>query len=298
MKNLIESQGVVENGFNAFAEYLWQRCINNKRRPNRYGEIIFTIPSAQWNKYNTYKLTNDRIQIIISDDTYADASFSYIKGQPILSISNSLLYDGKSSFISSIMHELTHAVNGMSNLQNGRHPFDRNKPKLERYATPPNTVQGKIGYLFTPTEINARLTELYYYLIENKEDYIDLATRVDKNSLIKTIIDNTEKITSYKKMVRYTNLVYKDSKPFSYSEYGYDQYKMDLERDNYYDGIPTSKLKFKNSKPSLDHSFQQYYKRKLDIVFYMQEQCEKFRKRILKVIYKFLVDAKIMSNQY
>ena len=300
MKNrLNESQGVVENGMAEFADYLYKRCINNKKKPNRYGEVIFTIPSLQWNKYNKYKLANDSIQIIISNCKDCYASFSKTSNrQPIIEISYDLIYSGYSKFISVLMHELTHAVNGMSNLKDGESIFNRNRGKISRYGATPQSTQGRIGYLFENTEMNARITEAYYYLNSQKNDWAYDYSQYG-NQLVSMIFDRIEPITKYNKMVEYVKIVWND---FAENEYGrkyyggYDQYLKDLKNNNSYESSITSKLRFGNNKPNENDTYSQYLKRKFDIVFYMQKQCENFKKRIYKMIYKFITDIKEQPN--
>jgi hypothetical protein len=298
-RSLNESQGVVENGFDKFAEYLYERCRNTKQKPNKYGDINFMIHTKLWNKYNTYKLNFDKIQIsIITMRKLSElASFSYYRGVPNITIDSDLLYYGKEKFVSVVMHELTHAVNGLSNLKYGEHPITRadRQTKLKRYNTPSYTKQGQIEYLFKPTEMNARITEAYYYLKGKVNDIKYLYNDdSDVNSLCIYIFNDISKITYYKTMINYVKKCFKDSDNNTMNSY--ENYIEDIDSIQNDVNTYTSKLRLKNNKPSKDDKFVEYFKKKMDIVYFMQNECEKFKKRIYKMIYKFLNDFVINKN--
>lgn len=300
-KYVNESQGVVENNMEAFAEYLWQRCRNNKVRPNKYGDVNFTLPSKQWNKFNTYNLYADKIQVCITDRLrHSDATFSLWHNKPIIEISTELLYDTHEKFISTIMHELTHFINILAN--NKLKTKNRKFKKITRSMAMPRSYAGNIEYLYDKTEMNARLTGAYYYLkgeLENNrtQTYILIESfkegEVDRQFVLQKLFNISSKITRYYEMEKQMKTVYNDNNnPY------YDPYKSyvgqlygDEILNNEEPNSITAHLRYGNNSPNKEHTIQQYFKRRLDMTFFMQKELENFKVRIYKMIYKFMDDV-------
>lgn len=295
LKSVInESQGIIEKGMLKFAEYLYTRCFNNKRKPNKYGEIVFTIPATQWNKYNNYNLNCEKITVILSYNLDDEAYFSYNRGKPEIAISPGLLIN-RDIFVSTLMHELTHAVNAMSNLQKGSTPHLRKNfsGKLQRVGAMPDSIQGEIEYYFMPTEVNARLNEAYYYLMQkynNKYNRLDLEDSLktfSRQEVAYFLFDEIDKISRYGKMRNLIGEIFDDKYNtktiFKFiPTYGVTK-KLEYRNDTIINKMTLNGKKL-NSTPE----FIQYTKQKLDIIWYMQNILEKFKKKLYKMINRFI----------
>ena len=282
---LLESQGVVERGYDQFAEYLWNRCINCDIEPDERGEIKFSIPADVWDIFNVYNLSTDTVEVCISDSIRnkktVSASFGYWPMRPTIFISRGLIESGRENFITKVMHELTHSVNKLANLADKGEASGRMGPKVRRRYAKVHSLPGGIQYMFTPTEMNARLTEAYYWLKNNKDYYIDLAN--DNNNsqyLANTIFNDINKITLYSKMKKFVDIV-------SNEEYGQESIRM-YDKDTPKGTSVLDHLSLGNSKGFND--LQSFSRHKENISGYMQETCEQFRNRINKMIYKFMTD--------
>lgn len=282
-----ESQGVVEKDMVEFAEYLWKRCRNNKLKPNRYGEVNFTIPYGVWKKFNTYNLSCERISVSISNRTPGEwASFRPNGKTGIINISEELVFSDHNQFINAIMHELTHAINVYANSEG----FPRIKDgKINRHGCAMDSIQGKIEYLFEPSEMNARLSEAYYYLgQEYDRESFNMRFAGNTNQEISYFLfEKIKEITCYYKMENLLQKVYNDmyGEKIKYSMK--NGHMTDIKSVFDKEKTIVGKLKFgKNFNDDL--SFRQYFKKKLDIAWFMENELEKFRKRIYKMIYKFM----------
>ena len=294
-----ESQGVVEGRLYELAKYLYKRCYDaiNKWRYNKYGEINFTIPNAQWKKYCDYPLANDKLKIKIGCYRGNKAA-SYRKsfsGQPIITINERIFLDNinENEFISLMMHELTHLVNDVSNSPNYRE--FRNFRKIDTYKTHMGKPED-LAYLFDKTEMNARLTESFYELIGYKEYYLrgyekgikNFGENEAKHYLKYDIIKSIKHTTRYNEMLEFVKIVGRE-------DYSWFKQELPLSIQGIFDRLEggcgiTAKMSFNKKNPSENMNFKNFYKWKLDIQWYLQNECEKYLKRIHKVAYKFIND--------
>lgn len=314
-----EAVGVMEDpNLYSFAKYLWKRCnkeIYNK--PNKFGERTFTIPTKQWEKYNSekYPLFGDKIQIVIpykdNQGFLAQYYDNHGRKYPILTISMDLFIkcmmkrplEDEDYFIQTIMHELTHAVNTRANAKTSQDSINRfaQDGKIRRINASPRSDQGMIEYYFTPTEMNARITEAYYYLItlyRSPNNYLNTEYIFDENfgftntDILHVLFDKISYITKTKEMEKYLKKLYSEMK----DEHGYNFYKNGVDKPNYdrdkpYDSL-VSKLRLNNKKPNKEHTFNQYKKHQYDIVWELQKEYDNFKTRVYKMISKFIYDVR------
>lgn len=304
---LNESQGVVERGYDAFAEYLWKRCSNCRIRTDRNGDINFTIPAPQWAKFNTYGISTDKISVRITDrGGRAAASFGYWglgrsnSGYPEIMITRDLIESGHDSFIEAVMHELTHSVNKMANVKDkdDKAIIRRQESKLKRQAAQGGSLPNRIAYLYDPSEINARLTQAYYYLKNNKEKLINYSnTEINKNTFVYNLFYDIDSITCYSEMVKYINMI--DEEHFWQNQMFADKGSYPTkDSENYSKYWPLiSHLSYKGSNAHKSaKEFPVFFKNKLKIKGFMQQVCEKFKRRIYKMIYKFISENNLDRN--
>ena len=294
-KFLNESQGVVENNMVEFAEYLWTRCTNNKIKPNRYGEINFTIPSKLWNKFNTYKLNSDKVRVCISNRMYnAEASFS-LRGEPTINIADDLIYAGHDEFIETLMHELTHFINQCAN---NAKTTSRNTKTIGRSGAYSDSSAGQLEYFYDRTEMNARLTQAYYYLkhqyqYQTKVRYIVEKNKDNQQYVLNTLFDIIMPITKYSEMESYMGKISRELR----NPRGYNNYVNNLKddnrvlRDNDHTDSLTSFMRYGKNLPNKNHTAEQYFTRKYKIYFFMEKELDNFKTRIYKMIYKFMTET-------
>lgn len=284
---LNESQGVVERGYDKFAEYLWQRCTNCDVEPDERGEIYFTIPAPEWAKFNTYGLSTDTMDVCICDSNNAKAMFGYGNMKPTVFITRRLIESGRGNFIETVMHELTHSVNKLANAENPNGVTKRMGATLRRHAAKRYTLPDRVQYLYTPTEINARLTQAYYWLSQRSDYYKKMFPKYgDSQNAIFNIFNDVDVVTRYSEMLYYIDKI--DKEEFT------DEYSGVYQKETPKNTPLMHHLKFNddNAHKNAVH-FPTFFKNRLKIKGYMQQECEKFKKRIDKMIYKFITDYNI-----
>lgn len=281
-----EEMGVLDKEWFDLAGYIFGRCINNRRKPDRYGTVTFTIPARQFAKYDTYGITGAKLNVEIDSRMRSyDGCYSRWRGIPTITIARAMLNEVESGWIteaeavSKIAHELAHLVND----KDGR--LSTRKQRL-------SPVDGSVGsgahkdiaYLFRETEMNARINEAYAYL--KRFDWADEIARHGKLETIKTMRVESEHIVRLKEMAKLMKMFWRDRGWYG----GYIHSRSEHEKGKVYNPSLSvlGGLKVNGKMPEDNPGVARYLDRKVKIYGFLEKTYDNYKKRVYKMLYKLL----------
>lgn len=286
VRTINEEMGVLDKEWFDLAEYIFGRCINNRRKPDRYGAVTFTVPARQFAKYDTYGITGAKLNVEIDGHMRSsDGCYSRWRGIPTITIARAMLNEVESGWmteaeaVSKIAHELAHLVND----KDGR--LSTRKQKL-------SPVDGLIGsgahkdiaYLFKETEMNARINEAYAYL--KRFDWSEEIALNGNERTIEFMRGECENIVQLKEMAKLMKMFWNDRGWYG----GYIQSRSEHEKGKAYNPNLSvlGGLKVNGKMPEDNLSPTMYLDRKVKIYRFLEKTYDNYKKRVYKMLYKLL----------
>ena len=307
---IYESQGVINDKLYEFAEYIFDECeyyVENEGY-DEYDEISFSLSNDVYDEYlKLYKIKVKQFNVKITDNIDKANAAVTLDDDPkninIINLKiNPSILEHKNTCISIIMHELTHIVNFYTNIKKGDKPINRcEKARINVKYEPGNKKTQKeymeliddMYYYFNKSEMNARISQAYYYLLHDKstQEYISDVNNKNIHEKINNLFSDIADITYIYDMEDIINHIYDDNIIYVFDD-DYEEnsgltamYKKYKKEESL-----VSKLKIGDKK--YDNALSSYIKRKSDLVSYLQRILDDFKKRIYRMLYKLIEEIK------
>ena len=308
---IYESQGVINDKLYEFAEYIFNECeyyVENEGY-DEYGEISFSLSNDEYDEYRKlYKIKAKQFNVKLTHNTRKDVAASVVLYDDTENINiinleiNPSTLEHKNKGISMIMHELTHIVNFYANIKKDDNPFNRcektrinvkYEPGNKKTNTEYRELINDMYYYFNKSEMNARISQAYYYLLHDKstQEYISDVNNKNIHEKINTLFSDIADRTYIYDMEDIINHIYDDNIIYVFDD-DYEEnsgltamYKKYKKEESL-----VSKLKIGDKK--YDNTLSSYIKRKSDLVSYLQSILDDFKKRIYRMLYKLVEEIK------
>jgi len=307
---IYESQGIINDKLYEFAEYIFNECkyyVENADY-DEYDDISFSLSNDVCDEYlELYKIKVKQFNVKFTDNIYKECAAVTLDDDPEniniinLKIKPSLL-EHKNKCISMIMHELTHIVNFYANIEKGDKPINRyektrinvkydseNKKNDAEY----NELINDMYYYFNKSEMNARISETYYYLLHDKstQEYLSDVNNKNIHEKIEILFSNIADRVYIYDMEDIIKHIYNDNILYEFDD-NYDENSGLTAMYEKYKKEASLLSKLKIGGKKYNNTLSSYIKRKLDLVSYLQNILDDFKKRIYRMLYKLIEDIK------